>query len=156
MLASCKLRARGNYLRRNAMIGKFLFWLSSIVFVRLLRWEDPNEAGKRIEAEITEWNRKITSGCVSCDGKLVSAIGGSDGLFTTPHHFYRCTRCGNEQEERYSELRYEYKELECARIKKVDSVYRYMILGHLTLFVCYVLAVLVFGWLWLFIFLVRR
>jgi len=112
---------------------KFRFWLSGLIFEKLLKRPPAQTVGEKITKEIDKWNEERGVGkCQVCKSKsLVNDYNGSEGLFSSPHHFYRCTKCGNAQEN-YSLYSYKYlsDELGRKRIKEVsDGKFYYCLLS---------------------------
>lgn len=107
---------------------KFRFWLSRLIFGKILKWPSAQKVAEEIDQKVKEWNSAQTGKCEHCGGaELTEDRSGSEGFFTSPHHFYRCPGCHNTQDHRY-DLKLLFQELGERRITEDgEGQYRYSI-----------------------------
>lgn len=109
---------------------KIRFWLSKLFFETILKKTPAEEVGKFVDAEVSKWNSKQHAHCISCGSRnLKDDISGSEGLFSSPNHFYRCKDCSNAQSGNGMNLKSEFNEAEKYRLTWDGGEYRYYFLS---------------------------
>jgi len=117
--------------------------LSYVIFEKILGRPSASQIASEVVKKTNVWNSNRGSPrCYNCSHqKVVSDVSGNSGFFSTPHHFYRCSSCGNAQSSdgRYS-FRYEHQELRDTGIIKDNERFRYRLLSGGWVFLFYMTA----------------
>jgi len=123
-------------------------FLSHFLFEKIFKKESAQIVGERLIKEIDEHNQKQFRYCEHCGAKdvLINDIRGSEGLFTSLTHVYKCSKCGNVQEHDGINYKYKFQELENnGLIKYGDKKYRYRFFNSVLLFAIIYSLILVGG-----------
>src|SRR3989344_175198 len=122
---------------------KIKFGLAGLIHEKILGRKPAQTIGEKIAAETNEWNYKYGNDhCFECGCKqLTSDIRGSNGIFTWTSKVYRCTQCGNVQED-LNKHKFLFRELEEKKLVE-DGIgqYRYIILTPEQILIIILLAI---------------